>query len=163
MTIEVHELSKEGFDFSVLVQIAAMLYQENRAKIGELKFKDFDWWLECTDPLLKCSCVRNVVDNLLTWLLDDIYKKTTTAAADTSKAFQEFSSQLKRWLLQEFDMKDRTCWIRETLRRCMKVTDMYDRAGVLDDYYEICECPMDSELDSDLDLVPDSDSDLDSD
>ncbi|KAH0349027.1 SET domain-containing protein, partial [Aureobasidium melanogenum] len=151
LTIEVHELSKKGFDFSVLLQIAAMLYEEIRAKRGGLKLKDFDWWLECTDPLLKCRCVRKIVDTLLVWLLDDIYDKTATAAVDTSVTFQELSSQLKRWLEEEFDMKHRTYWIRETLRDCMRVTDMYDRADMLDHYYEACECPMDSDENEDWD------------
>ncbi|KAH0380930.1 SET domain-containing protein, partial [Aureobasidium melanogenum] len=151
LTIEVQELSKEGFDFSVLVQIAAMLYEETLAKRGGLKLKDFDWWLKCTDPLLQCKCVRNIVDTYLVWLLDDIHDKAVTAAVDISETFQKFSSQLRRWLEEEFDQKNRTYWIRETLRDCMSATDMYDRVDVLDHYYEACECVHSDEMDDDED------------
>ncbi|KAG9556262.1 SET domain-containing protein, partial [Aureobasidium melanogenum] len=147
LTIEVQELSKEGFDF----QIAAMLYEETLAKRGGLKLKDFDWWLKCTDPLLQCKCVRNIVDTYLVWLLDDIHDKAVTAAVDISETFQKFSSQLRRWLEEEFDQKNRTYWIRETLRDCMSATDMYDRADVLDHYYEACECVHSDDMDDDED------------
>ncbi|KAK6002642.1 hypothetical protein QM012_001392 [Aureobasidium pullulans] len=150
LTIEIQELSKEGFHFSILVHIAQCYTRKNRAKEGRLHPKDFDWWLKCTDPLLKCSCVRNIVDTYFVWLMDDIHEKAATAAVDTSETFQRFSSQLRRWLEEDYDKKHRSYWIREALRNYMSAAEWYDRADVLDHYYEACECPMDT--DSDLDL-----------
>ncbi|CAD0096342.1 unnamed protein product [Aureobasidium mustum] len=128
-----------------------MLYEESRNKGVRLKLKDFEWWLKCTDSLLECDCVRHIVDTYLIWLLNDIHEKASAAAVDTSETFQKLSSQLKIWLEEECDMENHTYWIRETLRDCMSATDMYDKADVLDHYYEACECIHPSDEDEDED------------
>lgn len=122
LTIEIQELSKKGFNFSVLVQLAGMLYEEYRAK----KAVQLDWSLQCTDPILDCACVRKLIDLGLTSLLNEVHQKAAAAAVQTPEDFQAFSSQLTTWLKKDCHTQNRTYWIRETLRDCLSVTDLSD-------------------------------------
>ncbi|KAH0014506.1 hypothetical protein KCU78_g8623, partial [Aureobasidium melanogenum] len=152
-TIDIHDLSTEGFDFSVFVQIAELLFEEYRTKENEPELVQLDWWLESSDPVLQCNCVRTLFNTWLVRLLDEVLEKTATTAIQTSENFQTFSAQLTRWLEEERETDSRAYIIRDTLRELMYVTDdSYFGMGktyVLDGYYDVCECVDSDDVDDD--------------
>lgn len=111
-TIDIHDLSTEGFDFSVFVQIAKLIFEEHRTKKNQPELFQLDWWLESSDPVLQCNCVRTLFNDWLVRLLDEVLDKTISTAVQTSENFQTFS-----------DPDNRAYIIIETLRDLMRVTD----------------------------------------
>ncbi|KAG9653279.1 hypothetical protein KCU61_g5589, partial [Aureobasidium melanogenum] len=108
-TIDIHDLSTEGFDFSVFVQIAKLIFEEHRTKKNQPELFQLDWWLESSDPVLQCNCVRTLFNDWLVRLLDEVLDKTISTAVQTSENFQTFS-----------DPDNRAYIIIETLRDLMR-------------------------------------------
>ncbi|KAH0362319.1 hypothetical protein KCU65_g8141, partial [Aureobasidium melanogenum] len=150
-TIDIHDLSTEGFDFSIFVQIAEMLFEQYRTEENGPKLVQLDWWLESTDPVLQCSCVRDLFNFWLVRLLDEVFEKVVTTAVETSENFQTFSAQLKRWLEEEREINSRSYSIKHTLRELMYVTEESwgGKAYVLDGFYDVCECVHSDDMDDD--------------
>lgn len=138
LTITIHELSRKFFDYSVLLQMGTILFEEYREK--KLRFKDepklvrLRWWLECNDPEFTCQCPRCTIEKDLRRLLKDIHKWAAKTAIHTSKSSQMFSSELERWLKTQEGTVDRTYYIRRLLDQCLRATSVSDRRVALESY-----------------------------
>ncbi|KAH0266759.1 hypothetical protein KCU91_g10544, partial [Aureobasidium melanogenum] len=145
LTINIYKLSRKFFDYSVLVQMGTILFEDYRAKRlvsrydGELV--KLRWRLKCNDPEFECPCPRYFVEQDLKRLLDKIHKWAAKAAIHTSKSSQAFSSKLERWLKTQEGVVDRTYNIRRTLDECLKATSVWDRRLAIDSCYgNVCFC-----------------------
>lgn len=145
LTINIYELSRKFFDYSILVQMGTMLFEDYRAKRLVSKYDDklmpLRWQLKCNDPEFDCPCPRYVFEQDLKRLLDKIHKWAAKTAIHTTKSVQAFSSKLERWLKTQEGTVDKTYYIRRTLNECLKATSVYDRRLALDSCYgNVCFC-----------------------
>lgn len=144
LTINIYELSRKFFDYSVLVQMGKMLFEDYRNKRlmsrYEAKLIKLRWRLKCNDPEFDCPCPRRIVEQDLRRLLDKIHKWAAKTALHTSKSSQTFGSKLERWLRTQEDTVDSTYYIRRMLDQCFKATSVYERQLALESYYFKVKC-----------------------
>ncbi|KAI5194935.1 hypothetical protein AUEXF2481DRAFT_31264 [Aureobasidium subglaciale EXF-2481] len=137
LTLVIHEISRDGFDFSFPVDLGVELFKRYRTKKldseGEVMSMHLSWRLVCIDPLLTPkSGVRRIFDWYLQELMDELHQWAASRAVHNSWSLERFVLWLERWLKTDISFYS----TKGTLLGCLHAKTRYDRVLALDHYYE---------------------------
>ncbi|KAI5241942.1 hypothetical protein E4T42_07863 [Aureobasidium subglaciale] len=128
LTLVIHEISRDGFDFSFLVDLGVELFKRYRTKKPDSEGEVMSMHLS----LATGSGVRRIFDWYLQELMDELHQWAASRAVHNSWSLERFVLWLERWLKTDISFYS----TRGTLLGCLHAKTRYDRVLALDHYYE---------------------------
>jgi hypothetical protein len=131
LTMEIRELSSQGFNLSILVNLGEKLFIEYRTmKLSSrdgVKLMNLRWRFVCTDPSLP-NDIRSAFNDEIRSLLKKTQEVAARSAIVKTHSLQAFSPVLEKWLRGIYVVPDDDTRLRAVLGGHLRTTRSVTRA-----------------------------------